>query len=95
MGFDLARQEQEFVQVKEEFARLNSQFNAVLKAQGVTVEDLRAEKFDVVGQELQELLDTARARAKRAGEERIGHFQTASGVRPASHIGHRAGAVRL
>ncbi|GHT94754.1 hypothetical protein FACS1894116_09220 [Betaproteobacteria bacterium] len=95
MAIDLSRQEQAVSQLKEEFDRLNSQFDAILKAQGVTVADLRAESLDNLPPELKAKLDEARAAAKRAGEERKGHAQTewgaASGARPAP----RAGAIRL
>jgi ElaB/YqjD/DUF883 family membrane-anchored ribosome-binding protein len=95
MAFDLAKQEQEFAQLQDELARLNSQFDAVLKAQGVTVADLRAESLDALKPELKERVDAARASAKRAGEERKGHVQTEAGAKSGAHLGHRAGAVRL
>ena len=95
MAIDLSRQEQAVSQLKEEFDRLNSQFDAILKAQGVTVEDLRAESLDNLPPVLKAKLDEARAAAQRAGDERKGHAQTelgaVSGARPAP----RAGAIRL
>ncbi|MDR3054903.1 MAG: hypothetical protein LBU53_05810, partial [Zoogloeaceae bacterium] len=67
MAIDLSRQEQAVSQLKEEFDRLNSQFDAILKAQGVTVEDLRAESLDNLPPALKAKLDEARAAAQRAG----------------------------
>jgi hypothetical protein len=95
MTIDLSKQEQAFEQLKDEYARLNSQFDAILKAQGVTVEDLRAESLDNLPPALKAKLDEARAAAQRAGEERKGHAQTESGAASGPRSAPRAGAIRL
>ena len=78
MSFDPNRQAQEFEQVKEEFSRLNSQFDALLKAQGVGQEFLQDADPGNPHAEIAEWLVTAKAAAKRAGEERAGRARASS-----------------
>jgi hypothetical protein len=95
MGFDLKRQTQEYEQLKEEFSRLNSRFDALLKTQGVTADFLAGTDVDNPPPEIKERLDAAKASAQRAGKERAGRARTEQAAQGAPAPGHRPGALRL
>jgi hypothetical protein len=92
MAFDLSRQAQAFEQLKEEFSRLNSQFDALLKSQGITTEFLDEKDLNNPPLEFRASLEAAKAAARRAGEERKGHAQIEA--RPQPRVsGQRRGAI--
>jgi ElaB/YqjD/DUF883 family membrane-anchored ribosome-binding protein len=93
MTFDLSRQAQEFEQLKEEFSRLSSQFDALLKSQGITAEFLEGEDLDNPPPEIKASLEAAKATARRAGEERKGRAQIEAQPQPRVS-GQRRGAIR-
>jgi hypothetical protein len=94
---DLSRQEQEVTELLDEFLRLNSNFDALLKAQGVTKEFLQGADTDNPPPELAAQLAAAKAAAKRAGEERKGHAQAEAQARSGAAVSsaRRPGAIRL
>ena len=93
---DLAKQEQAVAELLDEFLRLNSEFDALLKAQWVTEEFVKDADVDNPPPELKEKLEAAKAAAKRAGEERKGHAQwETSAPAKAPSSAHRPGAIRL
>jgi hypothetical protein len=93
---DFARQEQAVAGLLDEFLRLNSEFDAFLKAQGVTEEFLKDADADNPPPELKAQLETAKAAAKRAGEERRGRAEReAKAPAGLAASAHRPGAIRL
>jgi hypothetical protein len=93
---NLAKQEQAVAGLLDEFLRLNSEFDALLKKQGVTGEFLRDADADNPPPELKEQVTAAKAAAKRAGEERKGHAQwEAQAPSGAAASTRRPGAIRL
>jgi Zn-dependent oligopeptidase len=97
MSFDLSRQQEELKELEEELSRLNSQFDALLKAQGVTAEFLEDRAhLDNPPPEIRASLEAARAAARRAGEERKGRAQTEAQTQNQIRApGQRPGAIRL
>jgi hypothetical protein len=93
---DLARQEQMVSGLFDEYLRLNGEFDALLKRQGVTEEFLKDASVDNPPPELKAQLEAVKAAAKRAGEERKGHaeWDAAAPVKAAASA-HRPGAIRL
>jgi hypothetical protein len=87
--------EQALEQVKEELSRLNSQFEAQLKAAGVSEAELREMDLNNPPKELVSLLERAVAGAKRAGAERAGQAQTDAEAGAKTVPGKRPGALRL
>jgi hypothetical protein len=93
---DLAKQEQAVAELLDEFLRLNSEFDALLKAQGVTEEFLKDADVDNPPPELKAQLEAAKAAAKRAGEERRSHAEwKASTPTKVPSTARRPGAIRL
>ncbi|MDR0672098.1 MAG: hypothetical protein LBF93_00245 [Zoogloeaceae bacterium] len=93
---DFAKQEQAVTELLDEFLRLNSAFDTLLKAQGVTEDFLKDADANHPPPELKTQLETAKAAAKRAGEERRGHAEREAAV-PARGVAsaRRPGAIRL
>jgi hypothetical protein len=93
---ELSEQEQAVERLTNEFSQLNSQFSALLKAQGVTEDFLRETDVENLPPELKAQVEAVRATAKRAGEERKGHAQwEAKTPAGASIPGNRPGALWL
>jgi hypothetical protein len=93
---DLARQEQMVSGLFDEYLRLNGEFDALLRKQGVTEEFLKDADVDNPPPELKAQLEAAKAAAKRAGEERKGHAEwDAAAPAKAAASAHRPGAIRL
>jgi hypothetical protein len=93
---ELSEQEQAVAGLLDEFFRLNGQFDALLKEQGVTEDFLEGTDVDNPPPELKTPLEAAKAAAKRAGEERKGHAQwEARTPKGATAPGNRPGALRL
>ncbi|MDR2450676.1 MAG: hypothetical protein LBE85_02665 [Candidatus Accumulibacter sp.] len=93
---DLARQEQAVAGLLDEFLRLNGEFDALLKAQGVTEEFLKDADVNNPPPELKTQLEATRATAKRAGEARRGQAERETKA-PAglAASAHRPGAIRM
>jgi hypothetical protein len=93
---ELSEQEQAVTRLLDEFFRLNNQFDALLKAQGVTEDFLKDADVDNPPPELKAQLEAAKAAAKRAGEERRGQAEREAKA-PAGRAAsaHRPGAIRL
>jgi hypothetical protein len=93
---ELFEQEQAVSRLLDEFLRLNNQFDTILKAQGVTEEFLKDADADNPPPELKAQLETAKAAAKRAGEERRGQAEREAEA-PAGRAAsaYRPGAIRL
>jgi hypothetical protein len=94
---DFAKQEQAIAGLLDEFLRLNSKLDALLKAQGVSEEFLKDGEVDNPPPELKAQLETAKAKAKRAGEERKSHakLETAAPSGAAATSARRPGAIPL
>jgi hypothetical protein len=93
---DFAKQEQAVAELLDEFLRLNSAFDALLKAQGVTENFLKDADADNPPPQLKTQLETAKAAAKRAGEARRGHAEAeAAASRRGAASAPRPGAIRL
>lgn len=91
---ELAEQQKAFDEIRDEFSRLNSQFDAMLKEGGLRSEDLRQALGEKHTPEVQAYLDKAKADADRAGQARAAQAAPAAG-RPAVAGRGRPGVVRL
>lgn len=92
----LEKQREQFEVIKEEFARLNSRFDATLKAAGLTEADLKNVDTSAFPPEVLAAAEKSKEEAKRAGEAR------AAQNRPENKSGgcktpgaRRKGVVRL
>ncbi|MDR2788740.1 MAG: hypothetical protein LBD06_10400 [Candidatus Accumulibacter sp.] len=93
---ELSEQEQAVERLSNEISQLNGQFDALLKAQGVTEDFLKGTDVENPPPELKAHVEAARAAAKRAGEERKGHARwEAKTPAGAATPGNRPGALRL
>lgn len=92
---DLVKQKQAVAGLLDEYLRLNSEFDALLKKQGVTEEFLKDADTDNPPPEIKAQLDAAKAAAKRAGEERKGHAAWEATPAKAAPSARRPGAIRL
>lgn len=93
MGHDFSGQEQQVAQLADELSRLNSQFDAQLKAAGTNAEELKALDFNKLPPHLKTQVEAARAAAKQAGEERKAHAKVT--VTPAKSAPARRGALHV
>ncbi|MCL2029108.1 MAG: putative porin [Deltaproteobacteria bacterium] len=85
-------QEQALEAVKEEFSRLNAQFDGMLKESGLSSGDLKAALEKKHSPELDKLLDQAKAEAVRAGQARKAQADAAQA--PSAGLG-RPGTVKI
>ncbi|MDR3157679.1 MAG: hypothetical protein LBU11_01440 [Zoogloeaceae bacterium] len=93
---DFSEQEQAVARLLDEFLRLNNQFDAILKAQGVTEEFLKDADTENPPPELKAQLEAAKSAAKRAGEERRGQAEREAKAPAGLAVSaHRPGAIRL
>lgn len=92
---DLAEQQRVFAEIKEEFSRLNVQFDAMLKQGGLTSEALQKALNEKHPPEVQTYLDNARADAVRAGQARATQAKPVTGRAPSTAGRGRPGVVRL
>jgi hypothetical protein len=94
---DIGAMNKEIDAIADEFSRLNSIFDAQLKALGITENDLKKVDANNPPPELKAQMSQAIAAAKRAGEERAGQARTASAAKSGGQGNSRlrAGAIRL
>ncbi|MDR0996649.1 MAG: hypothetical protein LBL69_03180 [Zoogloeaceae bacterium] len=93
---DIDAMNKEIDAIAEEFSRLNSLFDAQLKALGLTENDLKRIDPNNPPPELAAQVAEAVSVAKRAGAERAGQARTAAAAAKSSgHARPRAGAIRL
>ncbi|MDR1109960.1 MAG: hypothetical protein LBP92_04490 [Deltaproteobacteria bacterium] len=92
---ELREQEQALEAAKEEFSRLNAQFDGMVKDAGHSHADLRASLEEKRSPELDKLLEQAREEATRAGQARAA--QTGAPLEPQTRNAGRGrpGAVRI
>lgn len=91
---DFIEQQKAFNEIRDEFSRLSSQFDAMLKEGGLRGEDLRQALGEKHTPEMQACLDKAKADAARAGQARVSQAAPAAGKPSAAGRG-RPGVVRL
>ncbi len=91
---DLAEQQKAFDEIRDEFSRLNTQFDAMLKEGGLRSEDLQQALGGKHTPEVQAYLDKARDEAVRAGQARAAQAAPATGKSAVAGRG-RPGVVRL
>jgi peptidoglycan hydrolase CwlO-like protein len=92
---DFDAQQQQLQVLEDELSRLNTQYDAQLKAMGVTENDLKTTLDAELPPELQKMMSEAQDKAKREGSARAAQSApaTASGAK-APGTGRR-GVVRL
>ena len=89
---ELREQKQSFEALKEEFSRLNAQYDGMLKESGLSSADLKKALEGKHSPELEKALEQAKAEAARAGQARKAQAEPA----PAHSAGHgRPGAVKI
>lgn len=91
---DLAEQQKAFEEIKDEFSRLTTQFDAMLKEGGLGSEDLQQALAEKHSPEVQAYLDKAKEEAARAGQARVAQASPSSGKAPLAGR-RRPGVVRL
>jgi ElaB/YqjD/DUF883 family membrane-anchored ribosome-binding protein len=89
---DRLNQEKKVAELTAEFDRLNAQFEAQLKAAGLTEADLAKIDLDNPPPELKAALAEARRQAERAGRERADQTRPAASGAPKP--GARGGTLR-
>jgi ElaB/YqjD/DUF883 family membrane-anchored ribosome-binding protein len=92
---ELQEQEQTFEALKEEFSRLNAQFDGMIKEAGLSADDLEASLKEQHSPEAESFLEQARAEAARAGQARAAQAGTAPVDQARSAGRGRPGAVRI
>ncbi|MDR1111015.1 MAG: hypothetical protein LBP92_10060 [Deltaproteobacteria bacterium] len=90
----LSEQRKMFDELKEEFSRLNSLYDAQLKAIGLTEDDLKDLDPEAAPPEVKKLLDQARMEAQRAGEARSEQTRQIAS-RPAGSPSRRRDIIRF
>ena len=91
---DFAEQQQAIAELSEEFSRLNSMHEAMLKEAGLSADDLKKALDEKLPPEVQAALDAAKEEAARAGAARAAQPSGAS--KTASTAGRgRPGVIRL
>ena len=92
---DLPAQEQALGALKEEFSRLNAQFDGMLKESGQSADDLKRVLEKQHSPELEKLLEQAKGEAAHAGQARKAQVKAADAA-PAHSAGRgRPGAVKI
>jgi hypothetical protein len=89
----LAAQESKLAELKEELSRLNSVFDAQLKASGLTEATLKELSLDSVPPEVKKMLDKASDEAQRAGQARAEQTRQAT-ARPATGPSRRRDVIK-
>ena len=92
---DLIEQQNAFGAIKDEFSRLTTQFDAMLKEGGLSSENLRQTLNEKHAPEVQAYLDKAKADATRAGQARAAQAAPAAGKAPSTAGRGRPGVVKL
>ena len=91
---DLKNQEQKVAELAAELDRLNAQFEAQMKAAGLTEADLAKVDLDNPPPELKEALAEARRQAEREGKERAVQAQAAQTAPAGPKAAPRGGTIR-
>ena len=92
----MQKQREQFEAIKEEFARLNSHFDATLKAAGLTEADLKDVDVSSFPPEVLAAVEKSKEEAKRAGEARATQSNAANKSSGCKTPGaRRKGVVRL
>jgi hypothetical protein len=92
---EMRAQEQALAAAKEEFSRLNAQFDGMLKDAGLSPADLAGALEEKRTPEMERLLEQARAQAKRAGQARAAQAETAPEGHARRAGRERPGAVKI
>jgi hypothetical protein len=92
---ELREQELAIEAVKEEIARLNVQFDGMLKDAGLSRAELKASLEGKRPPELDKLLEKARIEAARAGQARMAQARTSLEPQARSTGPGRPGAVKI
>lgn len=92
---DFLEQQQAVAELEEEFSRLNSQFDSMVKDAGLSSEDLQKSLTEKLSPELQSAMASAKEEAARAGQARAAQAG-ASPAKTSSTAGRgRPGVIRL
>jgi predicted nucleic acid-binding Zn-ribbon protein len=91
---ELAAQTAQIEKLKEELTSLNSRFDQLLKAAGMTEADLETLDLENQPPEVKAMLAEAQEAAKRAGELQAAEARRESPL-PQAAPSHRAGIIKL
>ena len=93
---DLLEQQQAVAELEDEFSRLNTQFESMVKEAGLSSEDLKKSLAEKLSPELQNAMAAAKEDAARAGEARAAQTGGSGQGKASSAAGRgRPGVIRL
>ena len=92
---DFLEQQQAVAELEDEFSRLNSQFEAMVKDAGLSGEDLQKSLTEKLSPEMQSAMATAKEEAARAGQARAAQAGGAQAKASSTAGRGRPGVIRL
>ena len=92
---DMLEQQKALAEIKDEFARVSAQFEAMMQQVGLTSETLLQEDDEPMTPELQAMVDKAQEEARRAGAARAAQYEARTAKRAPVAGRGRAGIIRL